>query len=322
MTTAALAALALAMLAACGGEAMGASAEIRFYSAGPNQVYATELVRSGEAGRLGRRWVGHSAEGETADTVEVLPGAGNRGVMCEWGEGMIGFSEVPFGARRVQRPGPDIALVVAQRGLPAADHRVSVACTAESKRMWAEQAASPGVGLVPSTFAGMGDAAGPLPAEADLLARVRTGRLFPRGADGRWSCFPVAELHETNDRACGARDGDARLWKGESFGQYDPHGYGERSLPPTDALMAKVRKPRPGSGSLLAPDLPVAERRRAVLADISRDRLCLRDVTNRANSRTVVACMVPKGVFLTNNAPYLSFPTGDAMARAACLGAS
>ncbi len=87
--------------------AMGASAEIRFYSAGPNQVYATELVRSGEAGRLGRRWVGHSAEGETADTVEVLPGAGSRGVMCEWGEGMIGFFEVPFGARRVQHPGPD-----------------------------------------------------------------------------------------------------------------------------------------------------------------------------------------------------------------------
>ena len=30
--------------------------------------------------------------------------------------------------------------------------------------------------------------------------------------------------------------------------------------------------------------------------------------------------MVPKGVFVTNTAPYLSFPTGDALARAACLG--
>lgn len=87
--------------------AMGASAEIRFYPVGRNQVYATELGRSREAGRLGRRWVGHSAEGETADTVEVLPGAGDRGVMCEWGEGMISFFEVPYGAMRVQHPGPD-----------------------------------------------------------------------------------------------------------------------------------------------------------------------------------------------------------------------
>ena len=208
-------------------------------------------------------------------------------------------------------PQYSIALVVAQRGLPAADHRVSVAGTAESKRMWAEQAAQPGVGLAPSTFGPEWET--PLvrsQAEADLLARVRTGSPFPRGADGRWSCFPVRELDETNDKKLWARDGDARLWKGESFGQYDPHGYGERSLPPTDALMAKVRKPRPGSGSLLAPDLPVAERRRSVLADISRDRLCLRDVTNRTNSRTVIACLVPKGVFLTNTAPYLSFLKG------------
>ncbi len=218
-------------------------------------------------------------------------------------------------------PQYSIALVVAQRGLPAADHRVSVAGTAESKRMWAEQSADPGVRLAPSTFGPAWET--PLvrsQAEADLLARIRTGALFPHGSDGRWSCFPVAELHETNDKKLWAREGDARLWKGESFGQYDPHGHGERSLPLTDALWAKVRKPRPGSGSLLAADLPAAERRRSVLADISRDRLCLRDVTNRTNSRTVIACLAPKGVFLTNSAPYLSLPTGDELARAACLG--
>lgn len=65
--------------------------------------------------------------------------------------------------------------------------------------------------------------------------------------------------------------------------------------------------------------MPVAQRRQSVLADISRDRLCLRDVTNRTNSRTVIACLAPKRRFLTNTAPYLSFPTGDSLARAACL---
>lgn len=218
-------------------------------------------------------------------------------------------------------PQYSIALVVTERRSPAKDHRVFVAGTAESKPMWTEQSASPGVGLAQATFGPEWET--PLvrsQAEADLLARIRTGHLFPYGSDGRWSCFPVAELHETNDKKLWAREGDARLWKGESFGQYDPHGHGERSLPLADALMAKVRKPRPGSGSLLAAKLIAAQRRRSVLADIERDRLCLRDVTNRTNSRTVIACLVPKGVFLTNTTPYLSFPTGDALARAACLG--
>ena len=220
-------------------------------------------------------------------------------------------------------PQYSIALVVAQRGRPTAGHRVSVAGTAESKNMWAEQAASPGVRLAPSTFGPGWET--PLvrsQTEADLLARVRTGALFPHGSDRRWSCFPVAELHEKKDEKLWVREGDARLWKGESFGQYDPHGYGERSLPLTEALWAKVQGPklRPGFASLLATELPLAERRRSVLADISRDRLCLRDVTNRTNSRTVIACLVPKGIFLTNTAPYLSFPTGDELARAACLG--
>ena len=218
-------------------------------------------------------------------------------------------------------PQYSIALVVAERGLPPNDHRVSVAGTAESKSMWAEQSASPGVALAASTFGSEWET--PLvrsQAEADLLARIRTGSLFPHGSDGRWSCFPVAELHETNDKTLWVSGGEARLWKGESFGQYDPHGGDERSMPLSDVLKAKVRKPRPGAGSLLASILPLAVRRQSVVDEIERDRLCLRDVTNRTNSRTVIACLVPKGVFLTNKAPYLSFPTGDARARAACLG--
>ena len=217
-------------------------------------------------------------------------------------------------------PQYSIALVVAERRLPPSDHRVSVAGTAESKPMWEEQSASPGVARAASTFGPEWET--PVvrsQAEADLLARIRTGSRFPHGSDGRWSCFPVAELHETKDKTLWASGGEARLWKGESFGQYDPHGGHERSLPLTDGLMARVRKRQPGSRSLLARE-PLAVRRQSVLTDIERDRLCLRDVTNRTNSRTVIACLVPKGVFLTNTATYLSFPTGDARARATCLG--
>ena len=88
----------------------------------------------------------------------------------------------------------------------------------------------------------------------------------------------------------------------------------------TPDLLKKVRKPRPGSGSTLAPAVPLAARKRTVLTELSRARVSFRDVTNRTNSRTILACLVPPGVFLTNTAPYLAFVEGGARQQAACLG--
>ena len=110
------------------------------------------------------------------------------------------------------------------------------------------------------------------------------------------------------------------LWKGESFDQYDPHGAGARCCPESEAVWSKVRKSRPGLRSLVAKVVPVAKRRQAVLRELDRARVAFRDVTNRTNSRTVIACLVPPGVFLTNTAPYLAFVDGDEMDQAVCLG--
>ena len=110
------------------------------------------------------------------------------------------------------------------------------------------------------------------------------------------------------------------LWKGESFEQYDPHGAGARTCPTSDAVWSKVRKPRPGLGSLLATELAVTARRQAVLGELGRARVAFRDVSRATDSRTVRACFVPPRVFLTNTAPYLAFAVGDDRARAACLG--
>ena len=63
-----------------------------------------------------------------------------------------------------------------------------------------------------------------------------------------------------------------------------------------------------------------AQRRQAVAAELDRARVAFRDVTNATNSRTVLACLVPPKVFLTNKAPYLAFLGGDETAQAACLG--
>jgi hypothetical protein len=51
-----------------------------------------------------------------------------------------------------------------------------------------------------------------------------------------------------------------------------------------------------------------------------RARILFRDVTNRTNSRTVIACLAPPHVFATNAAPSLLFPKGDEADEAYVLG--
>jgi hypothetical protein len=213
-----------------------------------------------------------------------------------------------------------VALLAAERRPPDPADVLEVAGVARSAHEFVEQSSRPGLRMQRSTL-------GPeleIPllrnqAAADLLSKLRSGKPFPYGG-GRWRCFPVRELDESLDKHLweGAQQGDP-LWKGESFEQFDPHGAEERVCPVNDAVLAKVRKPRPGAKSLLADEIPVALRRAAVERTFPRARVAFRDVSRATDSRTVRACLIPPGHFLTNKAPYLAFLDDEPQAEAACL---
>lgn len=215
-----------------------------------------------------------------------------------------------------------IALVTAERSDPAVDHRVALVGIADSAEAWETQAAAPGVPVSVSSLAeGWLTPRLRSQQEADLLAKLRTGARFPLGPSRRWTCFPVAELHETSDRRFWQNKQRGRpLWKGESFDQYDPHGAAARPCPASAKLWKKVRKPRPGQDSVVAESTKRSERRQAVAAELDRARVAFRDVARSDDSRTVRACLVPPKLFLTNKAPYLAFMNGDETDQAACLG--
>jgi len=215
-----------------------------------------------------------------------------------------------------------VALVVGCNRTPAANHRVATAGPAESPEAWRAQSSAGGVAAAASSFPSgwltpklrSGD-------EADLLAKVRVGSRFPTGSSGAWQCFPVRELDETNDKRLWLAATEGRpLWKGESFDQFDPRGTEQRLCPLSDKVREKVHKPRPGAKSLLATRVNSAERRQAVLNELSRARVAFRDVSRSDDSRTVRACLVPPDVLLTNKAPYLAFTGGGERCQAACLG--
>lgn len=252
-------------------------------------------------------------------------------------DGSAGFRSWLFGQTHVRRldfllnkgkwmfdaePRYTVTLVVASTSPPGDDHRFEVAGVADSAERFAEQSAAPGLTLGRDALGGALEVP-LLPSQraADLLAKLRRGEPFARGG-GRWLCFPVAELHETNDRRLWerARPGGRQLWKGESFGQYDPHGAEARWCPASEAVMRKIRKPRPGQKSLVAAVVSTADRAAAVARETEGARVAFRDVARATDSRTVIAALIPPRILLTNKAPYLAFVQDRDLDRACCLG--
>jgi hypothetical protein len=252
-------------------------------------------------------------------------------------KGSTDFREWLFGETSVERldfllnnrcwmfdthPQYTVALLVTRNEPAGEDHSFQVAGVADSAEAFASQIASDGLLLRRAALGGLLEVPLlPSQAAADALAKIRRGGTpFPFGG-GRWRCFAVAELHETNDRKLweDAMDGWP-LWKGSSFDQYDPNGADARWCEPNETVMKKVRKPNPGKESLVAEQYDRKQRMAAVERELERARVAFRDVTNRTNSRTVLAALVPPKTFLLNSAPYLAFVEGDDFTRACCLG--
>lgn len=49
-------------------------------------------------------------------------------------------------------------------------------------------------------------------------------------------------------------------------------------------------------------------------------RIAFRDITNRTNQRTIIACLIPPRVLITNMGPYFLWPRGDEKDQAFLLG--
>lgn len=215
-----------------------------------------------------------------------------------------------------------VALVVAANRLSGPDVRFTLAGVAASLDEFTAQVESEGIALAVDSLGA--DLELPLlgtQAQAAVLARLRsTGHGFSRGA-GRWACFQIRELRETEHHGlwAGATEGWP-LWKGESFDQYDAHGSEARTCPTSDAVWKVVHKPNPGSNTDLRDDFDLASRRATVVATVGRARVAYRRVTRGTDSRTVIASLVPPEVFLAYSGPYLAFADGMEREQAACLG--
>ena len=113
------------------------------------------------------------------------------------------------------------------------------------------------------------------------------------------------------------------IYKGASFDIWDPDtGDYYAWADPAPVLKWLQSKRMRGAGNKRSPH---HEFDMEYLSDQSTlpcfaPRIAFRDVTNRTNQRTVIACLVPPEVFITNKGPYFLWPRGDVKDQAFLLG--
>lgn len=125
---------------------------------------------------------------------------------------------------------------------------------------------------------------------------------------------------EDKDRS----DGHWPVYKGESFDLWNPDTGIYYAWADPGSVLDWLQRKRIRAGKSRR-DSPHREFPMEYLHDRStlpcfEPRIAFRDVTNRTNQRTVIACLLPPEVLVTNKAPYFLWPRGDERDQAFFLG--
>ena len=168
---------------------------------------------------------------------------------------------------------------------------------------------------------------------ADVLAKLRRGGQFdaPENPENREvsraraqasHAVPYRELDETRQRALFSYSpgkGRVPAWKSRSFDQYDPHGNDPAGHCIWDEVLDYVHRKRMRS-HVFKRIFPTSFLLESNTHPINHCRIAYGHVTNRTNSRTMNACLIPPRIPLTNAAPYLVFSAWNPLPQMTVLG--
>jgi hypothetical protein len=221
------------------------------------------------------------------------------------------------------------ARVAAEPSLADEEPRLSITGPSESAEAFVRASGEPGVQLLLSDLAEWTRRNGEpgyevplLPSDASVavFGKIRKGPSFSRGYPRVWQAFPIRELDETNDRNFFRHASGVPVWKGRSFDQYEPHGTEPAGFARETETLKRLQAKRKSRRSSFAGRFPESVLQDPSTHPFHRARVAFRDVTNRTNARTVIACLIPPRHFLTNKAPYLAFAEGNPRDEAFVLG--
>lgn len=169
-----------------------------------------------------------------------------------------------------------------------------------------------------------------LPSEdsGHLFLQLRRSPRLDTEIHGSWRARPQRELDATNDKPLMKMsdtepDGYWPIFKGESFDNWEPDTGSYYAWGKPDKVVRALQAKRLRGGLLQRSafsEFPGHWLRDPSTLPCLNPRIAFRDVTRATDSRTVRAALIPGGVFATNKAPYLLWPSGDEKDQAYLLG--
>jgi hypothetical protein len=271
------------------------------------------LPRSALSANGSADWrTGVLAAGDFMDVTQLLNSKGwvFEDVHPQYSVGLVSIRRTGSPDDRIQLRGPYDSMAAFANGIATAPVELEVA----HLRSWSPGAAFP---LIPGKRAG------------EAFAKIRSHpRLDAPG--GEWPIpRPVREFDATNDKRLFHTDLSKRprgywpVYKGASFDIWTPDTGQYYAWADPKVVTDVLQKKRVGGisrkGSVFE-GMDRAWAKTPARLPCRHPRVAFRDITNRTNSRTVIACLVPPNLVLTNKGPYLLWPHGDELDQAYLLG--
>lgn len=191
----------------------------------------------------------------------------------------------------------------------------------------------PAAHFAPADIASWSDSASlpllPTEESVEVFAQLRMAPRLDLNDGKSWRARPDTELHATNQKVLMDLKSDKcpkgfwPVYKGESFDIWEPDGGEYYAFADPKVVIPWVQSKRLKSGKSIRSahaEFSLAFRQDERTLACYRPRIAFRDGTNRLNARTVICCLVPPNVFLSNMAPYFLWPRGDERDEAYLLG--
>ena len=158
-----------------------------------------------------------------------------------------------------------------------------------------------------------------------VFAQLRKAPRLDLNVAGQWRARPDAELHATSQKPLmdlvneECPDGFWPVYKGESFDLWTPDTgiYYAWADPEPVRQWIQAKRLRAGKGrrDSAHQEFPLPHLRDPQTLSCFAPRVAFRGITNRTNQRTVIVCLVPPKVFITNAGPYFLWPRGTKRIR-------
>ena len=224
--------------------------------------------------------------------------------------GLIAISKSDKSKSGISLKGPftNLKSFLAEKDLP------SERFDSEDVLSWNESASLP---LLPNAYS------------AEVFGQLRKSPWLSLDDGNSWRARPDRELDATLQKSLmdfseHCPNGFWKVYKGASFDLWNPDTGEINAFADPNVVLPWLqdKRSRAHKGSRDSVHKEFSRefiQNKETLAPL-KPRIAFRDITNRTNNRTVIACLLPPNTFITNKGPVLMMPRGDEMDEAFLLG--